>query len=686
MSGGVDVFLALTGFLATRSLMSRIERRDLRLVDHYGRTFLRLSAPGLLVLAATAVLMVLVMPEAMWRSTVREIAASATYLLNWEMIHSQLDYGAAGPDTSPLQHFWSLAVQGQFLLVWPLLLLTVWYLARRRARGALTALVAAGTVASFVFAWHLGATDQPVAYFHTGTRFWEIGLGALLALSLTHLRPPDALRPFLAWLGLALVASSGLFLDGGALFPGPWALWPVGGAILVVLASGTTSPLGPQKFLALPPLRFIADISFPLYLWHWPLLIAYLHLTGTERPDWRAAAIIISVSMVLAWLTRALVEQPLRRTDRWLRGFPRFAVVTVLLGAVTMGSFAGIRQIDRQEAELAASADRFLHDYAGCVGAAAMDPEGSSCSVSDPEVLLEMVAGYDADEGRFGDCWSNRERPVRFNVCALGPESGYERRILVTGDSHNNALAVAYEKIAETYDWRIDLASRAGCHWNARAMSTKNPESAELCTQWNQMLDEYIQTNQDYDAYVVLHSARKSVQKVGDESRIEALSRGLSEAWATRPDLSVPVIAIRDNPTFTYSASDFESTTVPCIAENGLAAGVACAKDRDEALRRDGSAEAVALDPNAHLIDLTDYYCGPETCSPVVGYVPVYQDGYHVTKQFAETLAPYLGRQLHDAVEGVASPTNARPTAKPAPHGTLSPSDVTTDQKSAPAE
>ncbi|EGD45320.1 acyltransferase family domain protein, partial [Nocardioidaceae bacterium Broad-1] len=302
VSGGVDVFLALTGFLVTRSLVRRVTSSELHLADHYGRTFLRLSAPMLVVLAGTAVLMVAVMPRSMWSSTLREIAASAAYVLNWEMIRSQLAYGAAGPSASPLQHFWSLAVQGQFLLVWPLVVVVLGRLARRRLRLVMAVAVALATAASFVFAWRLGAADQQVAYFHSWARFWELGAGSLIALGLDRLRPPVVVRPVLAWLGLALVASSGFVLDGAALFPGPWALWPVGGALLVVIGSGSSARWGPQHLLAVRPLRFVADISFPLYLWHWPLLVAWLSWTYATRTNLLAAVVVLSGSAVLAWL------------------------------------------------------------------------------------------------------------------------------------------------------------------------------------------------------------------------------------------------------------------------------------------------------------------------------------------------------------------------------------------------
>ncbi|SDK23383.1 Peptidoglycan/LPS O-acetylase OafA/YrhL, contains acyltransferase and SGNH-hydrolase domains [Nocardioides sp. YR527] len=642
VSGGVDVFLALTGFLVTRSLVRRVAASELRLADHYGRTFLRLSAPTLVVLAGTAGLMVAVMPRAIWGSTLREIAASVTYVLNWEMIRSQLAYGAAGPSASPLQHFWSLAVQGQFLLVWPMVLMGVWWVARARLRVALAVVVALATVTSFVFAWRLGMADQQVAYFHTGARFWELGVGALLALGLDRLRPPGAARPVLAWVGLLLVASSGFVLDGAALFPGPWALWPVGGALLVVIGSGSAVRWGPQRLLAVRPLRFVADISFPLYLWHWPLLVAWLSWTYATRTTLLAAVVVLSASVVLAWLTHRYVEVPVTRLGPHSSGVGRLVAIPVVLSLVAGTTIAGAIVVERQDTAARAAAVAAAKTYAGCIGAAALDPATAGCE--GPDRLLDASLGYQAPDG--SSCWSNKERPVRFKVCTLGPSKGYSRRLLAIGDSHNHQLVPAYREIAERRGWRIDVASRAGCHWNARDRVGAPATTVELCREWKSRLATYLTEEQGIDAYLVIHSSQISVESRGDERPGEALSRGLAEAWASRPDPSVPVIAIQDSPIFEGSTTRFARVVQPCVDDAGLAARSACARDRDRVVRDDGSAGAVRLTSNAHRVDLTDYFCEPDTCSPVVGNLEVYQDGFHVSPLYAATLAPYLGDRI----------------------------------------
>ncbi len=336
VSGGVDVFLVLSGYFATGALLRRAEGGTLRLAAHYARTLARLLPAALVVLAAVTVALLTLAPRLRWSAGLREVGASATSWQNWELVSSSLAYGAAGPDASPLQHFWSLSVQGQFFAAWPLVVLGLVAVARRRARaggarltprGLVTAVTAAATAASFAYALWLVDVDQPVAYFSTFTRFWEIGVGALLALTLPRAvggaprrgssRPGSfaagPARTWAGWAGLALVVGSGFLVDGADVFPGAWALVPVSGAVLVLAATvaGSTRPWGIERLLDSAPLRLGARVSYALYLWHWPVLVFWLLTTGYRQAGPLAAVAVLAISAVLAWLTTRYVAEPL---------------------------------------------------------------------------------------------------------------------------------------------------------------------------------------------------------------------------------------------------------------------------------------------------------------------------------------------------------------------------------------
>ncbi|MEV8134049.1 acyltransferase family protein [Microbacterium aurantiacum] len=286
VSGGVDVFLVVSGFLLAISLGRALSsERRIWVTRRWGRMFARLAPPAALVLLFVVVISLVILPPWTREQNLREVVAAVLYFENWELIWSQLAYGAAGPLASPVQHFWSLSIQAQVFLVLPVVALIV---ARclpsgRSAARVFWSVIAVSTVASFTYAWTLNSTAPDVAYFDSFARFWELGVGALAAGVLA--RHPLIRRSWmsaLGWIGLVLVVASGWLVDGARLFPGPYALIPVGGALLVILACASGDDHSLSAALSARPLRALDKISYSLYLWHWPLLITVLTITGLE--------------------------------------------------------------------------------------------------------------------------------------------------------------------------------------------------------------------------------------------------------------------------------------------------------------------------------------------------------------------------------------------------------------------
>ncbi|WP_249266408.1 MULTISPECIES: acyltransferase [unclassified Pseudonocardia] len=318
VSGGVDVFFLITGFLIVGGLYRAGLRGGVDVLATWKRQLSRLLPAITVVLAAGAFLL----PESRWIPTVRETVASLLFVQNWELAANAVDYAARNDAASIVQHFWSLSIQGQFYLVAPLLVAGV-VIASQRDRADLhtrltgTLLVVGG--ASLAYSVYLTVVNQPLAYFHSLTRVWEFALGGLLALWISRIEGRPELtagaRMALGWLGVLALVSCGVLLQVDRAFPGWAALWPTVAAALVIVAGRSGHPLGADRLLAGPLLRSIGDLSFPLYLWHWPILVLALVYTGDERLSLGAGAVVIGVSFVLAWLTHRFVKRPIAALD-----------------------------------------------------------------------------------------------------------------------------------------------------------------------------------------------------------------------------------------------------------------------------------------------------------------------------------------------------------------------------------
>ncbi|WP_286308775.1 acyltransferase family protein [Agromyces mangrovi Wang et al. 2018] len=645
VSGGVDVFLFVSGFLLTASLARSAARgNSIELGRRYGRMLLRLVPAAVVVLVATGVMVVLLLPANTWIQNGTELIASALYLENWELIRSQLAYGAAGPDTSPFQHFWSLSIQGQYFFAWPAAVALITMLIRPdSARRVLAMCVAALAVASFAYAVWSNARDAQVAYFDSFARFWEFAAGALLAIGYRR-RPPlrEGLRTVIGWLGLILVLASGWLVDGASSFPSVPALVPIGGAILVVLAAGSPTRFGADRALELRSVRLLARISYPLYLWHWPVLIGYLALRDREAVGPLGAMAVLLLASALALATQRWVVEPilaLRPTMGVRRTvlLPLSVVLATVLTAA-LGVSAQAAQRDRALAE----AKALQADAPACLGAAALDPVLDPCHNPDlAGTLVPAIDGIEGDDDNRPECWA-RGDTGELTLCTVGSTEP-TRHLLAIGDSHNNTLIGVYERIADEYGWSIDVAGHSGCYLTTAPQFKPSERSSQNCRTWVGAAMDHI-AESDYDAVIVTHSRGARLDGVARADALSVRVDGLLEAWSVR-DRDVPVIAIQDNPLFSRSI-------IECVAAHGLDAAAECTRPRAEALPDGGLAGAAAADPNAHLIDLVDYMCGPETCSPVVGNVIVTRDGRHLTATFAHTLTPYLGPRLREIVEG----------------------------------
>ncbi|APT90533.1 hypothetical protein CSPHI_05220 [Corynebacterium sphenisci DSM 44792] len=670
VSGGVDVFLLLSGFFFIGVLIRNADRPAASLNPWWPlwRTLRRLYPTLVTVTASCAALALLAAPQLRTVEMAEQLLASLLYLENLKLTRKAAEYGAAADDISPLQHLWSMSVQFHAYLLAILVVAALGWVTRRAgaaagavARAALP-LLTLGVAVSFGYACWLHDRDQVANYYSTVSRFWEIGLGGVLTLVLarhgTRIRAlPDRAAGALAAAGLLLVAATGLVFDGAAEFPGPWTLAPVGGAALVIIAGGR--PGAATSFLESRPVLFLGRVAYPLYLWHWPLLIITTNMVDSRRPGAVLGTAIITGSLVLAWATHRFVETPLlQRRGRPAVGEPVVAQALAglrghrpaqlrALAGVGVLAVAGIclAALPYSRAETAR--------YAGVTPDPATHPGARAIVGAAPAGVAPfppyLILAEDSDRvGRAG-CIAGAEYPEDFiptstrsgDPCVFGDPAG-DRTMLLVGGSHTQQWFDALDAVAKRHGWRITVRIRHGCP----AAVGEVPGRRHKCRTWNARLLRHIRdTRPDL---VVGTTTRPRPDAVGDYTPRAYI--GFFEELA---ELGIPFLGFRDNP-WSRDAEfrNFESSR--CVVAGGDPRS--CGPERALTLSdADSGARALSRYPGTLALDFSDILCPDGTCPAVIGNVWVYRDDDHLSPTFVRTLAPELDRRIGPFLDGLAT-------------------------------
>ncbi|WP_370642754.1 acyltransferase family protein [Nesterenkonia sp. DZ6] len=637
VSGGIDIFLAVSGFLFTGMLLreSAAGGGPIDIGRYLARIARRLLPAAALVITVTLAIGLFLFPSTRREQLWGEARASLLYFENIELINSQLAYGAAGPDTSPFQHFWSLSVQGQFYLVWPLVAIAAVLLARKIKKPAahvMIALVGLIIAASFIFTLYMQTMDQDQAYLMTRTRFWELAFGGLLALVASSIALPPRFRFLAGWLGIGLILTCGFVLDGASLFPGPWALWPLAGLTLVMLSAN--GGIGPREskasaatFLSNRFFAWIGNIAYGLYLWHWPLLIFYLQVRNQDAIGVPGAAAVFMVSLLLAWATYRWVEQPMSRTTLSTR-----VQLTRALG-ILVAAGAGISIVLSQltpaipEGYSMAGVDRNLHP-----GAA--EAMASASSEPSPETFpsLDLLANDRSMYYSWGCHQTNENRPDTGEVLVCAdphPPAEPKKTIMLAGGSHAGHWYNGLLLIAEQNDWELLVSDKDGC----RFRHTGDMES-DACSRWNA---NFAKTVAEHEPDVVITTGTNLGRSGSDEN----IPDGATDRWKEILEAGAELLLIR-------GTARPDEDVPECLAEQRPIQECGPtfeSYDEDSPLLQYSSSWE-----GLYSVDLTPNICPDGSCPAVVGNVAVYRDNSHLSSYYVETLAPYIDQQIREAM------------------------------------
>ena len=652
---GVDVFFVISGYLITAHILRESDRTGrIALGKFWARRARRLLPAAYLVLGVSLIAVFLWVPRMLWQQFVREIGAAALYVENWALAADAVDYLAADNVASPAQHYWTLSVEEQFYIVWPVLVIAALWcapilsprLGQRRQHITIFTVLATVTVASFAYSLHLTATDPATSYFVTTTRAWEFGAGALLAF-VPVLAGRTSLRALVSLLGLVTLTLCALRMDSSTPMPGTAAVWVVLGTVALLWAGHPSSVRwSPTHALAWRPAQFVGDISYSMYLWHWPLIVILPYATGSSLGTLDKVSIAVA-TILLSWATKVWVEDPVRTSARFgLRRSPvTFGLVGVSAGALVAGCFVASTLVERDNAARAEAAESLLKQHGNCFGAASRDPKlAESC----PDPALDKVVIPDPsevkkDHASYKRC-NKHLRGKDFEGCPFGTPRRGLPHIAVVGDSHARALMPMFEILVDQGVLTAEMFAAPSCGWSTVPPAAGNPESRKVvCAEMKANLDKLLKAEPDRFDFIVT-TGRASSQRASEEERIQ----GLLDVWEPALRAKTPIVAIRDNPEGGRRAEDDPNI---CLGDVGVERADECALSRKASVTDiyDPYKEAVERTKRTTYIDMTRWYCDEDECPVVIGGANVYRDSNHVTITYARTLAPYYRAHLKNA-------------------------------------
>lgn len=651
---GVDVFFVISGFLIVGSLVREVEATGrVSVRSFYAKRSRRLLPAASLVMLATLAAMVLLLPQSRWQSISFDVVMAALQVQNWNQAFGSGSYEGTTALVSPVQHYWSLAVEEQFHLVVPLCLLAAAALARKSGLPRKTAclyMIVVLSAVSFVHSIAFSAAGHDVAYFATSTRDWELGLGGILALTAPRLQLGERTGRLLGWAGLAAVFWCAFTFSTSMVFPGYVALVPVVATVLV-LAAGTqpekTDDAGrfsTSSMLAIGPAKYLGDISYSLYLWHWPVVVFYVFRLG-RPPGILHGSVIALISLAAAIASYYLVEQRFRRPLRHPLGSPAgdpsgrfrhrgaFVMASGLVAATFLAAAApwGIVEAKSQELDGALN----IRQYPGAMALDRDRPAAVPSGLAlrpDPAVAMKDVPLTGGNE-----CGAFDPSTMGDGACRYGSPDA-ERTIMVVGDSHAAQLVDPLVLVGEQAGWNVQALVRNGCPFSAAP-----PESADTvfhnCPNQNQVSLERILRGKP-DLVVVSGMTpsgyRRALQWGWKDP--ESLVAGYVAMLQPLRDAGIRVAVVMDIPYPEFAAPD-------CVQSHGPAADACTVRQRADDRPEDPLAAAAARVPGVEVIDLYPYFCADGACPSVVGNVLVYRDN-HMTNSFARTLASPLARML----------------------------------------
>lgn len=646
---GVDVFYVISGFLITGLLLRELDKSgSISLRAFYARRVRRIVPVAMLVLVVTTVAAFLFwyVPRAL--QVALDAISAAFFVANWHFMATGADYLQADGPVSPVQHYWSLSIEEQFYAVWPLALLALSFILKTRRE--LVIVIVFGLLGSLVIAWRLTSSDPTPAYFNTFARVWELLGGALLAaVGTAAAKASVRVRQGVSAIGLILIIGSAILIDGTWKVPFPWVAPAVLGSMLVIWAA---APAGKLSVLGNPVSQWLGNISYSLYLWHFPVLIFGAAIFGDTI--W-VAVLSIPVMLVLAHLSYRFVERPIMKSGflgKAARATNRRRVEfrDVAVGACALALIVGLSVAQLKGPELIRSstyfASRFLdfEDFDTSVAPIQLSDreelvrEAESATAWPSSVANELDQLTDKQQAEAMLTYSpgcrntvfGKQEPMR---CTVRDEG--DRSALVLGDSVAVSWVPAVEYVADARDWSLSAIGFSSCSMFDVPVRnrTDSPGFSKACASKRELMFELVEEERPD---VVILSASETVMKYTDLPLDEAETAWREGVSRTLERLNrVDEVYIITNPPLSEQPLDCAvRLTGP---ENCVSPVTADYKAKARA-----EAAAVSMHPNARLVDVESWFCSDGRCPVFVGSHVLKTDTSHLTAAAGAAVGPLL--------------------------------------------
>ncbi len=642
---GVDVFFVLSGFLMTQLLLREIEHSErLLLWNFYARRINRLLPAASIVLIISGCFLA-VLPPLEWINNAMHALASAFYVQNWLLATQATNYLASDNSVTLFQHYWSLSVEEQFYLVWPLLLLLALLISAKFKickRVMLGGVIWLTLILGLCYSVTASTQNPSWAYFSTLSRVWEFALGGCIAtIRQTNV---SLFRRGAGFIGVLCILVASIWFSNTTVFPGYLALLPTLGAALVIIGSQHSMPIA-TRFLRIEPMQFIGALSYSLYLWHWPLITAYQQFTKLAFGVIDGLLVIV-LSIGLAYLTKRQIEDRFRYRDS--RTAAKILFLSLLAPAIAFFIIKySLSQLDHSTRSSSIKSDRV--GYISALSAR-----------RDLPMVYELGCHVPFDSAE----------PKR---CEFG-QSDSETTVAIVGDSHAAQWVPALREIARERGIKLISYTKSACNISLNDRSRQSVRY-EYCNRWRrEVFDALLETrptltilsqvrtyaasslsnpvmnNGDFSKSERSNSKSNNSKSSHPKSnnpesnshgsgksvtRVARLAQGLTETMSFFEDAGLSAVLLSDTP-------QLKKNVPVCLSRFPLNSNECNSGKKPIA----DPIMLVPLRSKHRVIDMNDVVCASDVCKAVINDTIVWQDKHHLTATYSRSLAKPLWKKL----------------------------------------